>query len=142
MPKFGIPMWKSKNILPVSNPRWRYNFHIEVRGQGHTEFMNVHDTSYHGDTLTCQIKYDYVKGQKSWRLNTKLCHKHYKFDLKVKGQLVSGSWLLLTHPVMVIDPCAKVGHEHITKAYRFEHEIKGQHRIGEHECTCLIFSWW
>ena len=39
------------------------NFDIEVKGQGHTEFMNVCDTSYHGDTLTCQTKYDYVKGQ-------------------------------------------------------------------------------
>ena len=26
--------------------------------------INVHDTLYHGDTLTCQTKYDYVKGQK------------------------------------------------------------------------------
>ena len=33
--------------------------------QGHTEFMNVCDTLYHGDTLTCQTKYDFVKGQKS-----------------------------------------------------------------------------
>ena len=36
---------------------------IEIKGQGHTEFMNVGDTSYHGDTLKCQTKYDYVKGQ-------------------------------------------------------------------------------
>ena len=27
---------------------------IEFKGQGHTEVMNVRDTSYHGDTLTCQ----------------------------------------------------------------------------------------
>ena len=37
--------------------------YIEVKGQGHTEVMNVQDTSYHGDTLTCQTKYNYVKGQ-------------------------------------------------------------------------------
>ena len=41
------------------------NFDIGVKGQGHTEFMNVRDTSYHGDTLKCQTKYDYVKGQNS-----------------------------------------------------------------------------
>ena len=28
-------------------------YDIEVKGQGHTKFMNVHDTSYHGDTITC-----------------------------------------------------------------------------------------
>ena len=40
-----------------------YNFDIEVKVQGHTDFMNVCDTSYHGDTLMCQTKYDYVKGE-------------------------------------------------------------------------------
>ena len=59
-----MPMSKSKGILPDSNSLWQYNFDIEVKVQGHTEFMNVCDTSYHGDTLTCIKKYDYVKGQK------------------------------------------------------------------------------
>ena len=63
MPKFGMPMSKSKDILPDSNPWLKYNFNFEVKGQCHTEFMNERDTSYHGDTLTCQTKYDYVKGQ-------------------------------------------------------------------------------
>ena len=79
MPKFGMLMSKSKDILP--NPLWKCNFDIEVKGQGHIEFMNVHDTSYHGYTLTCQTKYDYVKGEKKLRPE----HK-YKFDLVVKGQ--------------------------------------------------------
>ena len=70
MPKFGMPMSKSKDILPDSNPQWKYIFNIEVKGQGHREFMNVRDTWYHGKTLMCQTKYDYVKGQKSWDLNT------------------------------------------------------------------------
>ena len=50
-----MPMSKSKDILPDSNP-WRiYNFDIEIKGQGHTEFMNVHDRPYYGDTPMCQI---------------------------------------------------------------------------------------
>ena len=69
--------------------------------------INVRDTLYHGDTLTCQTKYDYVKRQKSLVLNTKQCHKPYKFDLEVKFNVVSGSWMYLTHPVMVIDQSAK-----------------------------------
>ena len=36
------------------------NFDIEVKGQGHE---CICDTSYYGDTLTCQTKYAYVKGQ-------------------------------------------------------------------------------
>ena len=56
-----MPMSKSKDILPDSNSLLKYNFDIEVKGQGHAKFMNVCDTSYHGDTLTCITKYDYVK---------------------------------------------------------------------------------
>ena len=43
------------------------NFDIEVKGQGHTELMNVRDISYHGYTCTlrCQTKYDYLEWQKS-----------------------------------------------------------------------------
>ena len=48
--------------------------------------MTVCDTSYHCDTPTCITKYDYAKGQKRIGLNTKSCHKPYKFDLEVKGQ--------------------------------------------------------
>ena len=47
--------------------------------------MNVRDTSYHYDTLSCQT-YDYLKGQKSGDLNTKPCHKPYKFDFKINVQ--------------------------------------------------------
>ena len=60
-----MPMSKSKDILPDSNPWLKYKFDIEVKGQCHTEFMNVCKPSYHFDTLTCQANYDYVKGQKS-----------------------------------------------------------------------------
>ena len=67
MPKFGMPMSKSKYILSDSNPWWKYNFDIEVKGQGHKEFINVRDTSYYGDTLTCQTEYDFIKGQKKLR---------------------------------------------------------------------------
>ena len=44
------------------------------------------NTMYHGDTLACQTKYDYVKGQKSLVLDTKQCHKPYKFEFEVKVQ--------------------------------------------------------
>ena len=61
---FGMPMLKTKDILPDSNPWWKHNFDIEVNGQGHTESMNVRDTSHYGNTLACQTKYDYSKGHK------------------------------------------------------------------------------
>ena len=41
------------------------NFNIDVKGLRHTECMNVHNTLYHGDTLTCQTKYDYVKDKEA-----------------------------------------------------------------------------
>ena len=62
--KIWCAMTKSKDILQDSNSLRKYNFNILVNGQGHTEFMTVFDTSYHGDTLACITKYDYAKGQK------------------------------------------------------------------------------
>ena len=76
--------------------------------------MNVCDTSYHNDTLTSKTKYDYVKGQKSLGLNTKPCHKPYNLTLMVCQWLTE----------------LQVGHEDMTKAYKFDLEVKGQHRIG------------
>ena len=82
MPKFDMLMSKSKTFC-----------HTQIHGENiifilrsKVKVINVRDTLYHGDTLTCQTKYDYVKGQKSLVLNTKSCHKPYKFDLEVKGQ--------------------------------------------------------
>ena len=63
--KISMPISKSKDILPDSNSWGELNFDIEVKRQCHTEFMNLRDTTYHGDTPTCQTKYDYVKGQNS-----------------------------------------------------------------------------
>ena len=37
MPKFRMPMSKSKDILPDSNSWWKDNFDIEVKGQGHKD---------------------------------------------------------------------------------------------------------
>ena len=48
--------------------------------------MNVQNTLYHGDTLTCKTYYDYVNGQKSYGPNTKPCNKPDEFDLEVKDQ--------------------------------------------------------
>ena len=59
MQKFGMPMSKSKDILPDSNSLWKYNFDIEIKCQGHTEFMNV--TTWHGDKRTCETKENNVR---------------------------------------------------------------------------------
>ena len=48
------------------NPQ-TYEFDLKVKVQGRISIMNVRDTLYHGDTLKCQTKYDYVKGQKNLR---------------------------------------------------------------------------
>ena len=122
----------------------------KVKGQGHTEVLNVCDTSYHGDTLMCQIWYDIVKRQESCGLNTKLCqngmevkrstsywdhgnwpmcqiwyasvmaNRSYGSDMKKcenninltlrsKVNIVSGSWMYVTHHLVVIHPWAKYG---------------------------------
>ena len=90
MQKFGMTMSKNKDILPDSNPWWKYNFENEVKGLGQTEFMNVCDALYHGHTLKRRMT---MSKTKSWGLNTKQCHKPYKFDFEVKGQ----------HPIRIMN---------------------------------------
>ena len=115
----------------------KYNFHIEANCQGHKEVMN--DTSSYGDALMCQVWYDYVKGQKCCGLNPWPCQISY-FDLEVKVSIVSGSWMHATHPLKVIDPCAKYGMPMSKQKlsydtntcqipYKFDLEVKSQHRI-------------
>ena len=56
MPKFRMPMSKIKDI---------HGENIILILRSKVKVINVRDTLYHGDTLTCQTKYDYVKGQKA-----------------------------------------------------------------------------
>ena len=102
MPQFGMPMSKSKDILPDSNSWWKYDFDIEVKGQGHTDFMIVRVTSYHDDTLTCQTKYNYFKGQKAESLTQSHVINPINLTLRSKFKVVSGSWMYLTHLLIVI----------------------------------------
>ena len=103
MPKFRMPMTKSEDILPDSI----HGENIILILRSKVKVINVRDTLYHGDTLMCQTKYDYVKGQKSLVLNTKQCHNPINLTLRSTFQVVSGSWMYLTHPLMVIDQSAK-----------------------------------
>ena len=58
--KYGKPMSNKKNSYGPDTKKCQkpYKFDLEVKVQGRIWIMNVRDTSYHGDTLTCQAKYD------------------------------------------------------------------------------------
>ena len=97
----------------------------------------------HGDTFMCQIWFDFVKEEKSCGLYTKPYQKLYKFDLQVKVNVVSGSWMYATHCLMVIETCVSnmmgqyqnnrscgLDTKTSQKAYIFDLEVKGQHCIG------------
>ena len=77
MPKFRMPMSKSKDILPDSNSWWKYNFDIIVKGQCHKCTRHIVPwwyTHVPNKVWLCLV------------LNTQQCHKPYNFDLKVKVQ--------------------------------------------------------
>ena len=153
--EFGMPMSKKKDDLAQTI----YNFLIlrpKDKVIQRSWIYVTHCPWTLGDTLMCQIWYDYVKGQKSCGPNTKPCQNPYKIDLEVKGQccigiinisntsdpcakydmpmskqtevtsrtwrlvknpinltlrskvnVVSGSWMYVTHCLMVIQPCVK-----------------------------------
>ena len=134
---------KEQRHLARLKSMWKYNLDIEAKGQVHTEFMNVRDTLYHGDTL-CQTKYDYVKGKETETWIQSHVINPINLILRSMVNVLSGSWMYLTHPLMVIGPCAKYGMpmSKLTLNRKYKSniktwqkpinltEVKGQHRIG------------
>ena len=119
-----------------------YKFDLEVKGQGHIRIMNVIDTSSLDDRSMCQIWYANVKANRSYRLDMKTWQKPIKLTWRSKVNIQSGSWMYSTHPLLVIDPCAKYGRpmsnqkksyrpdtKTCQKPYKFDLEVKVQGRI-------------
>ena len=61
-------------------------FDLEVRGQGPTKVIMVHDTPPYGHAPTYQISLTYHERQKCHGPNKKILFKKQSFDLKVKCQ--------------------------------------------------------
>jgi hypothetical protein len=61
-------------------------FDLEVKGQGPTKVITVHDTSPYGHAPTYQLSLTYLEGQKCYGLDKKILFKKQLFYLKVKGQ--------------------------------------------------------
>ena len=59
---------------------------FEVRGQGHTEVINVCDILSSGFLAMCQIWEAYVEEHRSYGPGINPCEKKHNFDLDVKGQ--------------------------------------------------------
>jgi hypothetical protein len=61
-------------------------FDLEVKGQGPTKVIMVHDTSLYGHAPTYQISLTYLQRQKCYGPDKKILFKKQLFDLEVKGQ--------------------------------------------------------
>ena len=59
---------------------------IEVKGQGPTKVIMVHDTPPYSHTSTYQISLIYLKRQTCYGPDKKILFKKQLFDLEVKGQ--------------------------------------------------------
>ena len=71
--------------------------------------MKVLDTSSHGDRPTCQIWYANVKANRSYRSDMKIWQKPINLTLRSKVNIETGTWMYVSHLLMVIDPCPKYG---------------------------------
>jgi hypothetical protein len=60
-------------------------FDLDVKGQGPTKVITVHDTPPYGYALTYQIL-TYLERQKFYGSDKKILFKKQLFDLEVKGQ--------------------------------------------------------
>jgi hypothetical protein len=61
-------------------------FDLEVKGQGPTKVITVHDTPPFGHAPTYQISLTYLWKQKCYSPDKKILFKKQLFDLEVKGQ--------------------------------------------------------
>ena len=61
-------------------------FDLEVKGQGPTKVIMVHDTPPYGHAPTYQISLTYLERQKCYGPDKKILFKKQLFDLEVKGQ--------------------------------------------------------
>ena len=60
-------------------------FDLEVKGQGPTKIIMVHDTPPYGHSPTYQISLIYFERQKCYDPDKKILFKKQLFDLEVKG---------------------------------------------------------
>jgi hypothetical protein len=61
-------------------------FDLEVKGQGPTKVITVHDTPPYGHVPTYQISLTYLERQKCYGPDKKILFKKQSFDLEIKGQ--------------------------------------------------------
>jgi hypothetical protein len=59
---------------------------LEVKGQGPTKVITVHNTLPYGHAPTYQLSLTYLERQKCYGPDKKILFKKQLFDLKVKGQ--------------------------------------------------------
>ena len=70
--------------------------------------------------------------------------------LMSKIKVVSGSWMCLTHPLMVIDPCANYGTlmskltevTDMSQTLKIWHKGQSSKSYLDHDCTRHIVLWW
>ena len=106
---------KAKTILPVSNSWKKYNliFGIKVKFIQHSWMYTTHCTMViHSHSMT-------MWKDKNLLLNTKPCHKPYRFDLEIKGQCRISNHECTRHRAMcqILYVKAKllVGHKEVKK---------------------------
>ena len=77
-------------------------FDLEVKGQGPTKVITVHDTPPYGHAPTYQLSLTYLERQKCYGPDKKILFKKQLFDLEVKGQGPTRSLRYTTHRLMVM----------------------------------------
>ena len=77
-------------------------FDLEVKGQGPTKVIMVHDTPPYSHTSTYQISLTYLERQKCYGPDKKILFKKQLFDLEVKNQGPKRPLWYVTHRLMVM----------------------------------------
>ena len=84
-------------------------FDLEVKGQGPTKVIMVHDTPPYGHVPTYQISLTYLERRKCYGPDKKILFKKQLFDLEVKGHYGMRHTALwsCTHTPNIIDLSGK-----------------------------------
>ena len=82
-------------------------FDLEVKGQGPTKVIMVHDTPPYGHAPTYKISLTYLERQKRYGLDKKILLKNNYLTLSSKVKVQRRSLRYATHCLMVMHPHTK-----------------------------------
>ena len=128
--KYGMTTSGQKSCDPNTKPYQKpYNFDLEVKSQRCIGTMNVCDTLSHSVRPMCQYNMLMSKQTKVTGRTGRHVKNPINLTLRSKVNVVSGSWMYVTHLLMVIDPCAQIRYANVKANRSYESDTTKPYKV-------------